>query len=412
MFQEKIDALDGTGAKNKLCRAELKDPSRKNYFRKMAAMDLLNELLGEDALEDLLPYLGHDYWRLREHSQKIAVELVKVAGPKTLEMQFSQSVDPASAAGILEVFAKAKSATGLPLAKKAMKHDRPLIRQAAVKTYFALGGDKVLPEVLAHLKQVTTQEDLRGCEQALLSRRDDAAHMIAVRKGVTGMLARASDILRPSLYYLLSQIGDTESIAALEKAAATDSVAELEEIIFALSYSQGRAADNLMLKLAGLDKQTARVVGEQAVRRMVVGPKGFGDITNAERLDFAEPLLKIHLDKRLISFLANVHEARALRTLMYCLEKGVKEAAESLISNAEGMEDLSAKDSKIAAKAIRDVIEYMEVSHLRGGPEAHSKVQDNYYGWKALQARAGKVLLKIHKPEAAPIPTFDPLDLE
>lgn len=65
-----------------------------------------------------------------------------------------------------------------------------------------------------------------------------------------------------------------------------------------------------------------------------------------------------------------------------------------------------------AAKAIRDVIEYIEVSHLRGGPEAHSTVQDNYYGWKALQARAGKVLLKIHKPEAAPIPTFDPLDLE
>lgn len=77
-----------------------------------------------------------------------------------------------------------------------------------------------------------------------------------------------------------------------------------------------------------------------------------------------------------------------------------------------GGQDLSAKDSKIAAKAIRDVIEYIEVSHLRGGPEAHSTVQDNYYGWKALQARAGKVLLKIHKPEAAPIPTFDPLDLE
>ncbi|MBL6923160.1 MAG: hypothetical protein ISR39_13425 [Akkermansiaceae bacterium] len=270
----------------------------------------------------------------------------------------------------------------------------------------------MLPEILAHLKQVTTQEDLRGCEQALLSRRDDAAHMTAVRKGVSGMLARASDILRPSLYYLLSQIGDTESIAALEKAAGTDSVAELESIIFALSYSRGRAADDLMLKLAKLDKQTARVVANQSVRRMVVGPEGFGDITNAQRLDFAEPLLKLHLDKRLISFLANVHEARALRTLMYCLEKGVGTAAESLVANAEGMKKLSPADSKIAAKAIRDVIEYMEVSHLRGGPEAHSTVQDNYYGWKALQARAGKVLLKIHKPEAAPIPTFDPLDLE
>ena len=412
MFQAKLDALDGTGAKMKLCRSELNDPTRKNYFRMMAAMTSLNETLGEDALEDLVPYLGHGYWRLREHSQKIAVELVSVGADEPLAAIFSQTSNPATAAGILEVLAKAKSATGLLLAKKAMKHDEPLIRQAAVKTHFALGGDKVLPEILAHLKQSTTQEDLRGCEQALLSHRDDAAHMTAVRKGVARMLSGASDIVRPSLYYVLAQIGDTESIAALEKAAGTDSVAELESIIFALSYSRGRAADALLLKLAKLDKQTARVVAKESVRRMVLGPKGFGDITNAQRLDFAEPMLKLNLDLRLIAFLANVHEARALRTLMYCLEKGVKQAAESLIANAEGMGKLSAKDSKIAAKAIRDVIEYMEVTHLRGGPTAHMKVQDNYYGWKALQARAGKVLLKIHKPEEAPIPEFDPLDLD
>jgi len=412
MFQAKLDALDGTGAKMKLCRAELKDPSRKNYFRMMAAMTSLNETLGEDALEDLVPYLGHGYWRLREHSQKIAVEIVGTGGDEPLAALFSQTSNPEYAAGILEVFAKANSATGLPIAKGAMKHEEPLIRQAAVKTYFTLGGDKVLPEILAHLKQSTTHEDLRGCEPALLSRRDDAAHMTRVRKGVVGMLSGASDIVRPSLYYLLSQIGDTESIAALEKAAGTDSVAELESIIFALSYSRGRAADDLMLKLAKLDKQTARVVAGQSVRRMVLGPKGFGDITNEQRLDFAEPMLKLHLDLRLIAFLANVHEARALRALMYCLEKGVKQAAESLVANAEGMEKLSAKDSKIAAKAIRDVIEYMEVTHLRGGPTAHMKKEDDYYGWKALQARAGKVLLKIHKPEEAPIPEFDPLDLD
>jgi hypothetical protein len=118
------------------------------------------------------------------------------------------------------------------------------------------------------------------------------------------------------------------------------------------------------------------------------------------------------LDKRLISFLANVHEARALRALMYCLEKGVGSAAESLIANAEGMPKLSPEDSKIAAKSLRDVIESIEVTRLRGGPEAHMKKEDDYYGWKSLQARAGKVLLKVHKPEAAPIPAFDPLDLE
>ncbi|MFK7910832.1 MAG: DUF6288 domain-containing protein [Akkermansiaceae bacterium] len=412
MFMAKLDALDGTGAKMKLCRYELKDPSRKNYFRAMAAMDFLNETLGEDALEDLVPYLGHSYWRLRDHSQKIAVELVSVGGDEPLAALFSQTTNPASAAGILDVFAKAKSTAGLPIAKAAMKHKEPVVRQAAVKAYFALGGDKVLPEILAHMKESTTEEDLRGCEQALLFRRDDAAHMERVREGVVGMLSGASDIVRPSLYYLLAQIGDSESIAALEKAAGTDSVAELGKIIFALSYSQGRAADDLMLKLAKLDKQTARVVANESVRRMVLGPKGFGDITNAQRLDFAEPMLKLHLDTRLIGFLANVHEARALRTLMYCLAKGVESAADSLVANAEGMKNLSPKDSKIAAKAIRDVIEYIEVTRLRGGPTARMKKEDKYYEWKALQARAGKVLLKIHKPETAPIPEFDPLDLD
>ena len=95
---------------------------------------------------------------------------------------------------------------------------------------------------------------------------------------------------------------------------------------------------------------------------------------------------------------------------MYCLEKGVRRAADSLVTCAEGMGKLSSADSKIAAKAVRDVMEYIEVTQLRGGIDG--KDFREYPRWKALQIRAGKALLKIHKPEAAPIPSFDPLDLE
>ena len=97
---------------------------------------------------------------------------------------------------------------------------------------------------------------------------------------------------------------------------------------------------------------------------------------------------------------------------MYCLEKGVESAAESLITNAEGMENLSPADAKIAAKSLQDVIEYIEVTRLRGGVSAHMNKEDNYTVWKTLQARAGKALLKVHQPETAPIPGFDPLDLD
>ena len=63
-----------------------------------------------------------------------------------------------------------------------------------------------------------------------------------------------------------------------------------------------------------------------------------------------------------------------------------------------------------AGDALRNVIEYIEVTYLRGGPEG--KDVKLYVKYKALQARAGKALLKVDKPEAAPIPTFDPLEFE
>ena len=144
---------------------------------------------------------------------------------------------------------------------------------------------------------------------------------------------------------------------------------------------------------------------------MVIGPRGYGDIPSAQRMDFADAMLKITLEPRIVKLLRSIHEARALTTLMFCLEKGVASAAESLITNAEGMEKLSPADGKIAAKALQDVIEYIEVTRLRGGIKAHMDKDDNYTGWKALQARAGKVLLKVHQPESAPIPGFDPHEL-
>ena len=143
---------------------------------------------------------------------------------------------------------------------------------------------------------------------------------------------------------------------------------------------------------------------------MVVGPQGYGDITSSEALDFADAMVRLDLDERLITYIGHIHEPRALKTLMYCLRKGVSTAAESLISSAEGMENLSVADGKIAAKSLQDVIEYIEITQLRGG--VAGKDFRYYPLWKGLQARAGKVLLKVHKPEQAPIDGFDSLDLD
>jgi HEAT repeat protein len=410
MFQVKLDAIEGSGAKFKFCRAALADPSRKTYFRKMAAMNFLNETLAQDALEDLVPYLGHDYWRLREHSQKLAVALVPAGGAEQLAKIFVKTRDAKAAAGIIEVLASANSTAGLKIAKEAMSHEQPLVRQAAVKAVFSIGGDKMLPDILSHLKQAKTPEDLIGCEQALLSRRDEPAHVGKVSKAMVAMLSKSSDAVRPTLYHILAQFGDAASMAALKKEGGNTENDAFKELVVALSYSPSRVADQMLLDFAISSPNKAKVVGAQSVRRMVVGPKGYGDITSKQRLDFADAMLRLHLDKRLITYIGHIHEARALKTLMYCLRKGVSTAAESLISSAEGMDKLSAADGKIAAKSLQDVIEYIEVTQLRGG--VAGKDFRDYPVWKLLQSRAGKVLLKVHKPELAPIDGFDALDLD
>jgi len=411
-FLAELDAAEGTGAKIKLCRSALEAPTKRDYFRKIAAIGFLAEMLEAEALEDLLPYMGAEYWRLREYSQKIAAELVAAGGADLLASHFAKATSPEMLVGILEVFAKGDAMAGLSIAKGAMKNENHLVRMAAVKTYSALGGAKVVPEIIDHLKSASTPEDLRGCEEALLSQRDDTTQITKIRDALIALLPDVRLDVRNSIFYLLSQIGDPKSIAALRKAAETDDMREFDDVIFALSYSPSREADKVMLDLAATDQRIAQAVASHSIRRMVLGPKGFGDITSDQKLDFAEAMLKLALDRKLIQYLGGVHEARSLRALMYCLEKGVESAADSLVACAEGMNKLSAKDTKIAAQSLQDVIEYIEVTRLRGGVKAHMDKDDRYTEWKALQARAGKVLLKVHKPEEAPIPEFDPLEFE
>jgi len=411
-FQAELDALDGTGAKLKLCRKTLSDPARKDFFRKIAAMGFLGETMGADAIGDLLPYLGHDDWRLNKSSQEIALGLVASGAGSVLISNFANAPEASSRAGILDVLANSGEKGAMPIVNEALKDEAPIVRQAAVESLAKLGGKEVVPEILAHLKTATDKEEMIGCETALLSFQDNAAIMGKTRSAIVAMLPEVGFETRSSIYYILSRIGDKESISALRTALETDDYKEFDDIIFALSYSPSREADKVMLDMAASDSRTAKIVGAYSMRRMVLGPKGYGDLTTDQKMDFAEAMLKMALDRKLIQYLGQVYEARALRALMYCLEKGVESAADSLVACAEGMENLSAKDAKIAAQSLQDVIEYIEVTRLRGGIKAHMDKDDKYLEWKALQARAGKVLLKVHKPEEVPIPEFDPLDFE
>lgn len=415
MFQAELDAADGTGAKIKLCRSVLSTPDRKHTFRQIAAMDHLAETLSAEAVEDLLPYLGHDYWRVREHSRQVASPLMKGMAGAEITRLFDAHSDAEIKAGFLETLALSKPKAGLEIAKQALKNESPAVRAAAVSAYAMIGGEGVTEDILTFLKSAKTKQECFACEDALLSRIGEPVSAGRIRDRLMATISGASPQLLDSLYYLIARIGDAKCIDFLRKAAATQDPKEFSRVMYALSYAPSREADKVMLEIASSSENRAKLVTPHADRRMVIGPKGYGDITSEQRMDFAEAMLKLNLEPRIIKLLGSIHEARALRALMFCLEKSGSSyngTAESIVANAEGMDKLSPADAKIARQTLQGVIEYIEINYLRGGRKEHQGRRDYYSEWKALQARAGKVLLKIHKPETAPIPTFDGLDLD
>lgn len=412
VFEKELAAKGDAAGKATFCRNVLKNPADKHFFHKMAALTQLAALVGPEAIKDVAPYLGDEQWRLREHAYKVALGLVKGgAGERLVACLVSANGETAVAMLMLLKEAGVKSA--LEPARNMLKHKDGVVRKAAVETVYALGGDKMLPDVFTFLAGAEDAQELWGCELALLSRKEDAAVAQHVRDQALALMPKASVAQRRSLAYVLGQLGGAESLAALQKAAATTSDdVDLKNIIEALSYSPDRSVDKVMLALAKQDKRLLEAVAAQSVRRMV-GPNGVSDVTDAQRMDFAEPMLKMKQDAKLITYLGKVHTGRSVTTLYEAMKTGsAPVASRAIISAADGMEESPEEERKLAAEALAGVIEYIEVKYLRGGLSAHMSKDDDYLGWKALQAQAGKAMLKVHKPKAAAIPSFDNKELD
>ncbi|MDX1681421.1 MAG: hypothetical protein R3242_11915, partial [Akkermansiaceae bacterium] len=410
LFDAELKEIKGSGAQIKHCINCLKDPDRKNHFRKLVAMERLAELLGPDVIELLLPYLNHDYFRLRDHSRQLAANAIKLGGSAMLASAFDPENEPSEATGILAAFALSGDKKGAVLAEEALKHEPVELRYQALHTLAEILGGKAIDPILNHLQSADHPLDQAGCEEALTLIAENSKQTEVVRDTLIKLLPKLDISDKGSAYMVLARISDEKCLDVLEKAGSTDSKSEFNLLAEAVSYSPSRRADQILLKFAKTDKASAEVVGNYASRRLIIGPNGIGDITDKQRMDFAEPMIKLSMNKQLIDYLSTIYDARALRSLNYCLENGVIGAVESLVSNAERAPKYSPDDAKVAAEALRNVIEYIEVTYLRGGPAGkHHAV---YPRWKLMQARAGKALLKVDKPEAAPIPTFDPLEFE
>ncbi|MFT5522102.1 MAG: hypothetical protein ACI9HK_000039 [Pirellulaceae bacterium] len=420
LFNSTLDQTDATGAKIKLCRAELEDLASKYYFRKIAAMTFLAETLGADAIDDLVPYIGHDYWRLRHHAYSLGVKLPGKAVTNSLLSHFGSTSTPApQAAATLALLADRGDAETLAVARQALEHSEEIVRAAAVQALLKLGGENELKKVFAFMQTARGAMELEACEKALLSLRDNSQAAQQVRRVALWALPQWEPPVRHSLFWILAQLGGTESLSVLQIEAESSDDSELAVIVNSLSYSPDPRADELLLEIIkdNLGTPRAAIAAGGSLRRVVIGPDGIFTRSDKEVLDFAEPLLKMVRHESVVQYLGHVHSGRSAQVLQRVMRQGgvTDTAAESIIACTSHMEKAPAADKKLAAAALIDAIEFIEVTELRGGLEVRLKdpqIAGLYAKWKALSARAGKNLLKLDNPGKPPITEFNDLDLD
>jgi len=436
-FQGKLTEAGGQAAQLKLCRAELQDPKRHNIFRKMSALSHLVKTLGVDAVGDLVPYIGHEQWRLRDHAHKLAVELAGRGAAEKLVALLSSAqggqATPQSrqggkvggqAAAVLAVLGEAQAKPALPAAKAALKHESPEVRRAAIQAVFAIGGDAELKTVIGFMRQATTPHGLDGCEQALLSKRDDPAHVKRVSGACITLLARSEPPLQDSLAWVLGQFGGTANLAALQKAimVAKDK-ANRRALIKALAQSPDPAATEIMLALLKTNNQVRDDVAALAAHRMI-GSESLADMTDKQRVAFARQVMAMKVSSELVDFLGWIPTAQSLELLMEVMKsgKGAGRASEnrdtavkSMMECLELFEAESKADAGLAREVVTQLIEYIEVTHLRGGADKHVKGWRDAHGyaaWKAMQSRAAAILLTLGDTDEADTPSLDDPDLD
>lgn len=427
-FKGELDKLASDSERVAMCRRYLTAVDAHDTFRKMNALLYLGTTLGEEAFADVLPYLGHANWRLNNHAKQVALELVTRHGDKALVDVFKSST-PAQAAAILDVMARAKSMTSHRLASEALRHDQPSVRGAAAKALVLMGGKDALEVVFDAMLTENSREAMLAYEEALLTLLQDAQAVELIRSRSLGLLRSSKTPLRDTLIWLIAQSGGQASIDALASMIAEN---EKDEELFyvainALSYSPDPAADKPILHAIRAAAESPRnrilasrseIAAAEGVRRMVMSSEGPGKRPFEEQLDYAESVLKMTLNDDTIAYLGRIKTGRCAYILQDAMRRGAPSSAGLAIVEATAdLSNATKKDRDYAESALVDVIEFIEVTYIRGTAEDYiyktKEEQGSYLQWKAISAQAGKNLLKLtQNKEPEPLPEFDDADLD
>jgi hypothetical protein len=129
--------------------------------------------------------------------------------------------------------------------------------------------------------------------------------------------------------------------------------------------------------------------------------------------------LTVKYDEQMITYLGQMCSVPATELLYEVMTKASgapnEWAAIAILYSAEKTEKQSPAENKRIADIRVSLVEYSDISHLRGGLEAHWRGKFShviYKEWQERQVRAGKVVLKFANPEVDATKNIDDARLD
>ncbi len=255
-------------ARVKQCRALLKaEPD--NVFQRVAVLKQLVQVLGEEAVDDVLAALTHESDMLRAEAVALAVGMngASVESSDFWLSALRKSDDPRYTASVLMVIGE-RGGVSVDDCASYVTHDVEEIRLAAIACVARLGGDSAVQAMIENLGEEMTVRERTAYERAI-SRS---------YKGRSGDLAKSlsvalDDQSRVSLVRALGRMDEEAARALLFDVVAGEHAEARKIALEALATSGGASIASRLLTLAE-GESNARLKSsfiEIALRRAVCG---------------------------------------------------------------------------------------------------------------------------------------------
>ena len=257
----------------RLCR-ELMKANADDDFYQAAGLRRLASILGADALDDILPAVGHADAELRKTAVEVGAQLPgeDVTGKWVGQLAKARGE---KAADILEILARRGDPQSLPVTKKYLTHKDAAVRAAAIRAVATLGGQRELPLLIESLLAIPADDDQprAAAEQAVVTACRRVGNVDRAVAVVLTTLPDATPQAKCSLIGLLGQLGGAEALAAVTAATDDEDTSVSQAAFDALGTSPDpRAADALLAMIAEPPSPKLKTPALTAcLRRVVTG---------------------------------------------------------------------------------------------------------------------------------------------